>query len=91
MIDTKQVPVYVAFAAQIYLDISLIFGESIETPYQTHLSHTQLMATDIGNYFDFHSDRVASWTKAFDEDLKKARDNIKWVHECHPRDLFGGC
>lgn len=49
------------------------------------------MATDIGNYFDFHSDRAASWTKAFDEDLKKARDNIKWVHECHPRDLFGGC
>ena len=81
MIDTLKVPVYGAFAAQIFLDISLIFGESIEMPYQTYLSHTQFMATDIADYFDFHSERLYTWTKAFDNDLKTVADNIKWVHD----------
>lgn len=80
MIETQQVPVYGAFAAQIFLDITLIFGESIEIPYQTCLSHTQFMATDIADYFDFHSERLSTWTKFYDKDLKKVSANIKWVH-----------
>ncbi|KAK2601422.1 hypothetical protein N8I77_010872 [Diaporthe amygdali] len=79
---TREIPMYLVFATQMFLDIHHILRGRVYSAHETCMSHLELMDTDFGLHLDFHTKlRVSNWPVSNDEALKELRKKIKWVQD----------
>lgn len=75
---TREIPMYLAFAAQMFLDIHHILRGRVSSAHETCMSHIGLMDEDLGLHLDFHAKlRINNWPASNDEMLKELRRKIK--------------
>ncbi|KAI2627114.1 hypothetical protein GGS21DRAFT_254216 [Xylaria nigripes] len=80
--ETKRVPFYAVFAAQIFLDITYELRETIEKPFRTLLTHTISMDNDIKFHFDFHADlKINTWPTTNDGWMQELQKNLQWIRK----------
>lgn len=76
--QTREIPMYLAFAAQIFLDIHHILRAHVRSAHETCISHIGLMDEDLGLHLEFHTKvRINNWPPSNDEMLKELRRKIK--------------
>lgn len=81
---TREIPMYLAFAAQIFLDIHHVLRARVYSAHETCISHIGLMDEDLGLHLDFHNKlRINNWPSSNDEMLKGLRNKIKVRHTMH--------
>lgn len=79
---TKEIPFYLVFATQIFLDITYELGEDIQRPFRTLFNHTRTMETDVKLHFDFHAGmKLNNWPASNDRGLHDIQHSIKWIGE----------
>ncbi|KAI7774884.1 hypothetical protein LA080_007709 [Diaporthe eres] len=79
---TREIPMYLAFAAQMFLDIHHILRGRVHSAHETCMSHIGLMDEDLGLHLDFHTKlRINNWPSSNDAMLKELRKKIKWVQD----------
>lgn len=77
---TREIPMYLAFAAQIFLDIHYILRDKVYSGYETCMSQMRLMDEDLALQLDFHANvPTKKWVAPVDEAIKDIRKKIK-VH-----------
>lgn len=70
--ETRQVPMYLAFATQIYLDIHHLLGERVFRAHTTLMFQLDMMHDDLAQHFEFHKDlKIASWPAQNDMALRQ--------------------
>ncbi|KAH8160802.1 hypothetical protein CIB48_g7438 [Xylaria polymorpha] len=75
---TKEVPFYVVFAAQVFLDITYELGEAIQRPFSTMVSHTTFIDNDIKLHFEFHAKlKIKTWPATNDLLIRAVQETIK--------------
>lgn len=83
---TREIPMYLAFAAQIFLDIHHLLRGRVYSGHQTCMSQIGLMDEDLKLHLEFHSKlRINNWPASNDEMLRELRKKVKVrprVH-CH--------
>ncbi|KAI1437888.1 hypothetical protein GGR50DRAFT_612235 [Xylaria sp. CBS 124048] len=78
----REVPFYMVFAAQIFLDITYKLGESITAPFQTMMSHITTMDNDIKTHFEFHANlKINTWPAKNDKWMQELQRNIQWIQK----------
>lgn len=83
---SREIPMYLAFAAQIFLDIHHVLRARVYSAHETCMSHIGLMDEDLGLHLDFHNKlRINNWPSSNDEMLKGLRKKIKvrYTLDCH--------
>ncbi|KAI1176579.1 hypothetical protein F4777DRAFT_597573 [Nemania sp. FL0916] len=75
--QTKDVPLYVVFAARVFLDVTYELGEDIQTPFKTLICHVTQIYNDISLHLRLHIDEKASPEQFY----KKLQAIIQFVHE----------
>ncbi|KAI1827565.1 hypothetical protein F4861DRAFT_529125 [Xylaria intraflava] len=80
MAETREVPFYVVFAAQVFLDITYELREDIERPFRTLISHVTSMDKDTSLHVEFHGKLKTSQSyKVNDKWIKVLQQNIQWI------------
>lgn len=51
--QTRDIPMYLVFAAQVFLDIHHVMGKRVDSAYETCLSHLGLIDEDVALYEEF--------------------------------------
>jgi hypothetical protein len=85
MIQTTNISLYTAFAAQTFLDISYILGPDIQRPFTTMMEHAAFISSDIEAHFEFdhgYKLKPASWPASNDVRLRRLQRDI----DCFYRD-----
>ncbi len=83
---TKEIPFYVVFATQIFLDITYELGGDIQKPFLTMVGHTTIMDNDISSHFEFHANlKISNWPASNDRWMRDVQQGIKWIREDPPR------
>ncbi|KAJ8113462.1 hypothetical protein ONZ43_g5150 [Nemania bipapillata] len=78
--QTKEVPFYAVFAAQIFLDITYELKEDIVKPFNTLVAHTTVMDNDIKSHFDFHAElKIKIWPASNDQWIRQLQQSIRWL------------
>lgn len=77
MMRTKRMPLYLVFAAQVYLDIHHELREKAADSFKTLFREAISAQVDLARHLDFHKDvKVEKTTKRHNELL---RDSQKWI------------
>ncbi|KAJ0343272.1 hypothetical protein KNSL1_010335, partial [Colletotrichum chrysophilum] len=80
MDTTKDVPFYLVFAAQVFLDIHHILGNEVERGFQEMSTETNIMRNNLESHLEFHKDlKIDSWTTKHDAPLIYAKSVIEWL------------
>lgn len=75
---TREIPLYLAFAAQIFLDIHHILRGRVYSAHETCKSHMELMDEDLAMHIDFYTKLpVTKRTASEIQMLKELRMDIK--------------
>lgn len=75
---TREVPMYLAFAAQIFLDIHHILREKVTTAQSTYFSPMELMHDNLRLHLEFHKNlRINHWSKTNDLALLQLQSEIE--------------
>ncbi|KAI0550364.1 hypothetical protein F4679DRAFT_208740 [Xylaria curta] len=78
--NTKEVPFYAVFAAQVFLDITYELGEEIQRPFATMVSHTTLMDNDVKLHFEFHANlKINTWPATNDLLIRGLQQGIQSI------------
>lgn len=84
--DTRTVPMYLAFATQIFLDIHHLLGEDVFHAHKTFISQLDFMYEDLEQHLEFHKDlKIAGWPAKNDMAL---RQMLKKMEVCLPLPLL---
>lgn len=76
--QTREIPMYLAFAAQLFLDIHHILREKVSTAQKTCMSHVALMNEDLALHLEFHKNLwINTWPASNDHELKEMQRKIK--------------
>ena len=71
MVKTKQVPMWLTFAAQIFLDIHHIFRAEVEKGFHDFVRSSKFIETNINQVLTFHEKlRVHNWPRSNDQGLQ---------------------
>ncbi|KAI8210821.1 hypothetical protein K4K52_011656 [Colletotrichum sp. SAR 10_76] len=80
MDTTKDVPFYLVFAAQVFLDIHHILGNEVERGFQEMSTETNIMRNNLESHLEFHKDlKIDSWTRKHDAPLIFTKSVIEWL------------
>ncbi|KLU83868.1 hypothetical protein MAPG_02918 [Magnaporthiopsis poae ATCC 64411] len=80
--ETKKVPFYGAFAAQIFLDITYELGEDAERCFLSLQEQMDFMSKDIEQHYQFHSElKTKTWTAANEQTLRALQKHIQEIRE----------
>lgn len=75
---TREIPMYLAFAAQVFLDIHHILRGRIQSAYENCISNIEIMDEDLRLHLDFHAKlRIKHWPASNDEAMRQLRKRIK--------------
>lgn len=75
---TREIPMCLAFAAQIFLDIHHILRGRVYSARETCLSHMELMVEDLAMHIDFFTKLPGKkWTASASQTLTELRTKIK--------------
>ncbi|KAK7994862.1 hypothetical protein PG990_013635 [Apiospora arundinis] len=86
VIRTKEVTFGIAFAAQVFLDITYELGETIDQPFYTLVKQTMVISNDIKAHFDFHKSlKISNWPASNDMWFKNLQGEVDWIGTDPPR------
>ncbi|KAK3935590.1 hypothetical protein QBC46DRAFT_397181 [Diplogelasinospora grovesii] len=78
--ETREVPFYLVFAAQIYLDIHHILRDEASRGFEYLLQQTTFIDNDLGRHLEFHAKlKIESWPASNDHMLRALQSKIKWI------------
>ncbi|RDW79076.1 uncharacterized protein DSM5745_05928 [Aspergillus mulundensis] len=82
MFDTKEIPLWLVFAAQVFLDIHRILRDDFQRPHGELAIHAETVGTSIRKNMAFHADlRIDNWPKQNDKVMQHILDVVDmWVH-----------
>ncbi|KAG8157275.1 hypothetical protein KVR01_012983 [Diaporthe batatas] len=79
---TREIPMYLAFTAQVFLDIHHVLREKVYSAHEKCMSNIRIMDEDLRLHLDFHTKlRIKHWPASNDEMIRQLREKIKWVQE----------
>lgn len=74
---TREIPMYLAFAAQLFLDAHHILREKVLFGLDTCMWHMQLMHEDLDQHLEFHENlRINSWPASNDDVLRELQRRL---------------
>lgn len=81
MIKTKTVPIWLAFAAQVFLDIHHIFRQEVKKGFEDLNKSAKYIESSINRVMEFHKDlRIPNWPRRNDEGLLRILRTItEWT------------
>lgn len=80
---TREIPMYLAFAAQMFLDIHHILRGRVYSAHETCMAQMKIMDEDLGLHLDFHTKlRTTNWPASNDSILDVYRQKIKVRPQC---------
>lgn len=81
---TRQIPMYLAFATQIFLDIYHILGDRVYSAYEWCMSQMRLMDEDLRLHQEFYAKfRTKTLPASSEKTLKALREQIKVSFTIH--------
>ncbi|KAI0179389.1 hypothetical protein GGR52DRAFT_535999 [Hypoxylon sp. FL1284] len=79
MVETGQVPFYLAFAAQIFLDIHHL-REEVGRAFGILEDNLRFYDKEIGEHLHFHENmRSDNWPPKYDVFIRRLREKLRWV------------
>ncbi|KAI1370177.1 hypothetical protein F4677DRAFT_451646 [Hypoxylon crocopeplum] len=77
---TKEVPFYLVFAAQIFLDIHYILREHATRAFATLQENLNFFHDEIDEHFKFHKDlKIDHWPASNDRMVRQMQLKMKWI------------
>ncbi|KAI1331719.1 hypothetical protein F5Y16DRAFT_422173 [Xylariaceae sp. FL0255] len=77
---TKQVPFYLVFAAQAFLDVTYALGGEIGRPFESMIKLNQFIDDDIKAHFEFHENlKIPTWSANNEQQLKHLQHDVKLI------------
>ncbi|KAM5342265.1 hypothetical protein ACJ41O_013231 [Fusarium nematophilum] len=77
---TGEMPFYLAYAAQILLDIHHTIRGHASSCLDTLIQHTSVMDNDLRSHLEFHETlKIDHWTASNDRVLQEFQKSIKWI------------
>ncbi|KAI1084861.1 hypothetical protein F5B20DRAFT_568151 [Whalleya microplaca] len=77
---TREVPFYLVFAAQIYLDIHYVLRDQAEQPFETLMQHMEFFRNEIDEHFKFHEKlKIDSWPAVNDHMIRQVQTKIRHI------------
>ncbi|KAI0007258.1 hypothetical protein F4779DRAFT_592862 [Xylariaceae sp. FL0662B] len=77
---TKEVPFYLVFAAQVYLDIHYVLRDQAELPFDILMKNLEFFHNEIGEHFKFHENlKIDHWPAANDYMVRHMQTKIKHI------------
>lgn len=77
---THEVPLYVAFAAQTFLDIHHILRDEVSRGFKELMQQTKVMDHDLESHLEFHKTlKVDTWNLQNDLVLREMQRKLKWI------------
>ncbi|ROW05698.1 hypothetical protein VMCG_05163 [Cytospora schulzeri] len=78
--QTRQVPIYLAFTAQMFLDIHHILREEVFSAHAKCAAEMELMHEDLQQHLEFHKNlKIDHWPSSNDQQLRALQNRIKWI------------
>jgi hypothetical protein len=75
-----ELPFYVVFAAQVFLDITYELGPHIQRAFEYLVQNTTFMDNDISIHLEFHKKlKIAHWPASNDQVVRELQRNIQWI------------
>lgn len=75
---TREIPMYLAFTAQVFLDIHHILREKVYSAHEKCMLSIGIMDEDIRLHLDFHTKlRISNWPASNDEAMRRFREKMK--------------
>ncbi|KAI1505393.1 hypothetical protein F5X99DRAFT_367839 [Biscogniauxia marginata] len=76
----KQVPFYLVFAAQVFLDIHYTLRTQAERGFETLMTQLDSFNTEIDKHFEFHKDlKIDNWPATNDQMMRQIQTKIKHI------------
>ncbi|KAI0482607.1 hypothetical protein GGR56DRAFT_620767 [Xylariaceae sp. FL0804] len=80
--ETKEIPFYLVFAAQIFLDIHHILREHADRGFNTLSKNMSFLGQEIEEYFKFHENlKISHWPESNDASIRGLKVMMKWIAE----------
>lgn len=81
MFETHQLPMWLAFAGQIFLDIHYTLGDGVKQGFEEYKSYAELTKTSISENLEFHSNlRIDGWPKQNDRGISRDSSVYQVIH-----------
>ncbi|KAK6950618.1 hypothetical protein Daesc_007142 [Daldinia eschscholtzii] len=78
--STKEVPFYLVFAAQVFLDIHYILRENVNRGFDTLQANLHFLDTEIQEHFKFHKDlKINNWAPGNDQVIRYLKAKIQYI------------
>ncbi|KAH9889627.1 hypothetical protein F4778DRAFT_785533 [Xylariomycetidae sp. FL2044] len=80
MTETGNIPFYLVFATQVFLDIHYTLRQNAKEPSQTLLKQLSIFDDETNKYFNLHANlKIKHWPESNDQMLRQLRAAIKYI------------
>ncbi|KAI0095408.1 hypothetical protein F4814DRAFT_187857 [Daldinia grandis] len=80
--ENKEVPFYLVFAAQVFLDIHYILRENTDGGFKTLQMNLHFFDREIDEHFKFHEDlEIGIWPASHSKVIRSLQEKIKYILE----------